>query len=111
MTENRNLIALCSNRHCVIMGKATRRAIYWGLLATALSVFVSTIVFDNQHNSFYARHSSAFANVIGTTVALLLVWCAVFIKDEQSLIRLFLIILALLFGLIVALPTLCQLAS
>ena len=89
-----------------MVSKVSRRALFWVLLATALGIFVSTIILSNANSAFYARHSSAFADIIGSAVAMLLVWCAVFISDEQRLVRLFLIIMALLIGVFVALPTL-----
>ncbi len=89
-----------------MVSKVTRRAIYWILLATAFLVFVGTIILNNTNNAFYARHSSAFGDIIGSAIALLLIWCAVFIRDEHRLVRLFLIIMALLIGVFVALPTL-----
>jgi hypothetical protein len=65
-----------------ILSKATRRAIYWGLFATALTVFVATVVLNNRNNAFYVKHSFAFGNVIAGAISMLLVWCAVFVSDE-----------------------------
>ena len=89
-----------------MVSKVIRRAIYWMLLATAVAVFVSTIVLSNTNSAFYARNSSAFSDIIASAITLLLVWCAVFIRDEHRLVRLFLIIMALLIGVFVTLPTL-----
>ena len=76
------------------------------LLVAASAGFASTIVLCNTNSAFYASHSSAFENVIGSAITMLLVWCVVFISEEKSLVRLFLIIMALLIGGLVALPTL-----
>ena len=89
-----------------MMSKVTRRAIYWVLLATTLAGLVSTVVFSNASNAFFDRHASVFWHIIGVAVVMLLAWCAVFVRDEHRLVRLFLIIMAFVVGFYASLPAL-----
>ena len=70
-----------------IVTKGTRRGIYWALLTTALGASALFVLLVYDGGDFPGYGSFTLLRLAGASIALLLIWSAVFIRNEPSLAR------------------------